>query len=508
MNISCRKPKTANTNKAMLAPHGSCLALSEGLASGGSRHRLDEFVRSAVGLRVREQDFETLSLWSAQRMRTLALPGIEQYGALLADDNAAGRRERELLTVQFSTGESYFFRDAGQFDLLAATILPELIARRTHERSLRIWSAGCAAGEEAYSLAMLVDELAPRLAGWQVLILGTDINSDALEKARRGEYRDWSFRTLDDKRKQRYFQPHGDQWRIDPHLRERVTFRGGDLLRDRFPDAQAGLSDFDLILCRNVFIYLDKPAVAQITAKFSATLADGGYLVTGHSELFGHDIAPLRVRLFAQSAVFQKTAQSAAESGLGEALAKVQVPAVAALLPALRIERQVSRVEQRAAPTRPPAMPMADVDRLMQAAWRDADRGMPAAAEQDCRKAIALAAFDPRPYYLLAQLAQESGDPMQAKTLLTKVIYLDPSFIAAYLELGDLHAQVGEHDRARRMYETARTALGKLPAQAAVAAYGESTTADVLAYVERLLGTPAAEVASRAMTLARPHQNA
>jgi chemotaxis protein methyltransferase CheR len=149
-----------------------------------------------------------------------------------------------------------------------------------------------------------------------------------------------------------------------------------------------------------------------------------------------------------------------------------------------------------------------DYDRLMQAAWRHADRGMPDAAEQDCRKAIVLAAFDPRPYYLLAQLAQERGDPMQAKTLLKKVIYLDPSFIAAYLELGDLHAQAGEQDRARRMYETVRTALGKLPAQAAVAAYGESTSAEVLAYVERLLGTPAAETASRAMTPARPHQNA
>jgi len=496
-----------NTTDAVLAPHGSCSALSEGPASGGSRYGVDEFVRSAVGLRVREQDCAALTRWTGERVRTLALPGIEQYGALLAADNAAGYRERELLTVQFTTGESYFFRDQGQFDLLASTILPELIARRAAQRSLRLWSAGCAAGEEAYSLAMLVDELAPRLVGWDVLILGTDINSDALEKARCGEYRDWSFRTLDDKRKQRYFQRRGDQWRIDPRLRESVTFRGGDLVRDDFPDAQIGLNDFDLILCRNVFIYLDTQAVARITAKFSATLADGGYLVTGHSELFGHDVAPLRVRLFAQSAVFQKTAQPPAESGLGEALAKVPMPAVAAWPPLLGIERQVPRAEHWAIPALSPAVPAEEVDRLMQAAWRHADRGMADAAEQNSRKAIALAAFDPRPYYLLAQLAQERGDPMQAKTLLTKVIYLDPSFIAAYLELGDLHAQAGEHDRARRMYETVRTALGKLPAQAAVAAYGESTTADVLAYVERLLGTPAGEAAGGATAKARLHQS-
>ena len=443
-----------------------------------------------VGLLAREQDTEALSRWTATRLRKLGLAGFDQYTQLLADGGAAGRRERELLTVQFSTGESYFFRDQGQFDLIETKLLPELIERRASERRLRIWSAGCAAGEEPYSLAMLVDELAPRLAGWNVLILGTDIDSEALEKAGRGSYREWSFRALDDARKQRYFRAHGDQWRIDPRLRDKVSFRNVDLVCDRFPDPKAGLADFDLVLCRNVFIYLDTPAVAHITAKYAEALADGGYLVTGHSELFGHDTAPLRARMFAQSAVFQKTAQPATEIGLGQALAKVPVPAVPALASSLRIEPQAPRLEHRGAPSMPPAYPAEDCERVMHAAWRHADRGLPDAATEDCRKAIALAAFDPRPYYLLAQLAQERGDAMQAKSLLKKVIYLDPSFIAAYLEIGALNARAGDSALSRRMYEAARTALKQLPAQAAVAPYGESTAADILAYVERQLAGP------------------
>jgi chemotaxis protein methyltransferase CheR len=286
-----------------------------------------------------------------------------------------------------------------------------------------------------------------------------------------------------------------------------VTFRRGDLIRDRFPDAEAGLNDFDLILCRNVFIYLDAQAVAQITAKFAEVLTEGAYLVTGHSELFGHDTAPLRVRMFAQSAVFQKTAQGAAEAGLGVALAQMQVPAVAALVPSPGIARKAPRVGHRAVPSAPPAAPMEDCDRLLQAAWRHANRGMREEAEQDCRKAIALAAFDARPYFLLAQLAQERGDAIEAKSLLKKAIYLDHSFIAAYLELGALHAQAGEDDRARRMYETARMSLSKLPAQAAIPPYGESTAADILAYIERLLGSPAEEAAGAAMVQAQLHRN-
>ncbi len=470
-----------------------------------------QLVRHALataGLRLRGQDAEALSRWAAERVRALALPGIAQYGKLLAEDSAAGRREREKLSVKFTTGESYFFRDQGQFDLLATTLLPELIQQRANERSLRIWSAGCAAGQEAYSIAMLVDELAPRLAGWNVLILGTDINGEALEQARRGVYGPWSFRALDQARKQRYFQPFGNQWRIDQRLREMGTFKRGDLIRDRFPDANAGLNDFDLILCRNVFIYLDEQAVGRITAKFADALAEGGYLITGHSELFGHDIAPLRVRMFAQSAVFQKIAQPAPEMGLGELLAKVQVPATPALPPSSGFEPQAARVEHRAALSTPPTAPAEGCDRLMQSAWRDADRGMPDAAEQECRMAIALSAFDPRPYYLLAQLAQERGDATQAKGLLKKVIYLDPSFLAAYLELGALHARAGDIELSRRTYQTARRALSKLPAAAAVAPYWESTAADILAYVERLLAALNGEVASGARAEAHAHQGA
>lgn len=445
---------------------------------------------------MRAPDVETLTRWIIERLRKLAMPAIEQYIALLAGDSPAGRQERELLTAQVTTGESYFFRDQGQFDLLASKLLPELIERRASERKLRIWSAGCAAGQEAYSLAMLVDDLAPRLAGWNVSILGTDISNEALAKARRGVYGDWSFRALDEGRKRRYFQPHGDQWRIEPRLRDMVSFRNVDLVRDRVPDAHSGLSDVDLILCRNVFIYLDSHAVSRIAVKLAQALADGGILVTGHNELFGHDTAPLRVRMFAQSAVFQKTTQSDAEPGLGEALATAQSLALASPTPARVIAPptlRTSRPEALAKPApmvQPPATPVDDCDRLLQAAWQHADRGMPDEAAEDCRKAIAVAAFEPRPYFLLAQLAQEHGDTAQAKTLLNKVIYLDPHFIAAYLELGGLHAQDGDNPRARRMYETVRSALSKLPAQTLIAPYKESTAADILAYVERLLAGP------------------
>lgn len=230
------------------------------------------------------------------------------------------------------------------------------------------------------------------------------------------------------------------------------------------------------------------------------------YLVTGHGELFGHDTAPLRLRMFPQSSVFQKTDRPALVAALGPTPGQVpehlQVPAP----PPQRSPLATSTVEPCVLPPQPSTALAADCEQLLQAAWRHADRGKLDVAAQDCRRAIAMAAFDPRPYYLLAQLAQERGDAMEAKTMLNKVIYLDPDAIAAYLDLAALQQESGE--RARRTYETARTALQKLPAATVLAPYSESTAADVLAYLERRLGRSVRAAPLKTGAGAQLHQSA
>ena len=440
----------------------------------------------SIGLHLREQDVAPLSTWTSQRWRERGLTGMAQYIELLSADSAAGQIERELLTVQCTTGESYFFRDPAQIDLLATKLLPELMARRSDTRRLRLWSADCANGEEAYTLAMLVHEMASGLEGWQVLILGSDINSEALGRARTGVYRDWSFRALDASRKEHCFRPQGDHWQIDQRLRDSVSFRQVDLVRDSFPDAASDLIDFDLILCRNVFIYLDSDTALRITKKFARSLAEGGYLVTGHSELAGHDTSPLHTHMYPQSAAYQKSSTSAAiSSHLWPDPHAAQVPKPVALSSASAIEAKAPVSPQR--PDTAVLLSRPDYGQLIRSAQQHFRLGQQAQAEQDCRQAICLSDLDPRPYFLLAQLAQGRDDPAQAETLLRKVIYLDPNFIAAYLELGALKSQAGKQTSARRLWEAARLALKKLPAQSSLAPFIDSSCADTLAYVERLL---------------------
>ncbi len=466
---------------AASSPKATPIGAQPGAGVSLSGQQIIDLVHAVVGLRLREQDLAAVHNWIARRMHARGLASEGAYLRLLQEGGAAGCLEREELTVQLTTGETYFLRDPDQFRLLAEQILPELIERRSASRRLRLWSAGCASGEEAYTLAMLLNEMRPKIPGWEIEIIATDINTRALDIARRGRYGEWSFRALDEERKHRYFHHEGREWVIVPALRELVRFARTDLVADQIPDADGALQQFDLIMCRNVFIYMQALAVSRVATKLTAALAEGGYLITGHGELLGHNTQGLQSSVFAESVVMHKLAAPEAPAALPIARLKAAVhaspPAKAAAAQALR---------RSAAPTSPAEWRPAPED-LVQQAWRHADRGEAKEAEQACRGALLLAPLNPWPYYLLAQLAQERGDVRLARAMLDKVIYLDPSLVAAYLELSALLEQGGHPERARRMLQTACLELRKLPAAAPIKPYDNSTAGPMLSFLESRL---------------------
>jgi len=361
-------------------------------------------------------------------------------------------------------GETYFFRDQGQSDLLRLRLLPELIERRRNAKSLRLWSAGCASGEEAYSLAMLVDMLLPEREGWDIFILGSDIDPAALAKARDGRYGQWSFRTAPPTLQQRYFRRTGDQWELDERIRRMVRFRTGDLIAEPFPGGE--LRDMDLILCRNVFIYFDARAVNAVAEKLAATLRDGGYLMTGHTELMGHRIPNLQSRLFVEGVVYRRT-------GAG-------VPLLAPVSPGAPPGARTAP-PPAVAPCASGAPPVTapDAKGLLGTAQELADRGEYESAEQACRQALSIAPLAPGPHFLLAQLAQLRGDFERAGELLDKTLYLDPLSVAATLELAALCERTENLRRAQSLRRAALDIVRALPGDAVVEPY-ETTAAELV----------------------------
>jgi chemotaxis protein methyltransferase CheR len=405
---------------------------------------LSTVIGRETGLRVRPQDTGAVHTWVAERMRTLELPDIGSYEQLIGQDDADGSAERRRVNERLTTGASYFFRDGGQIDLLANTLLPELLARRSRRRRLRVWCVGCGTGEEAYTMAILINELGRRVAGWTIEILASDINLTALDHAHAGIYDEWSLRTVSETRRAQWFEQQGERWQIHPRARVAVVFRPVDLVRDPIPDAGAGHSDFDLILCRNVIPHFTDAAASAVTAGLANALADGGYLLTGSGEMFGHETAPLRVRLYPQSVVHERTS----------------TPADASL-----------------PPTGDP----------MQAAWFAAERGRRTEAARLCYETITASPKDPRPHFLLAQLAQARPDASEAKALLRRAVYVDPSFVPACIQLAQSYAQEGDRVASVRMFEAARAALARMPASAPVPPYDASSAGEVVSYVNRML---------------------
>ncbi|KQP33609.1 chemotaxis protein CheR [Methylobacterium sp. Leaf104] len=179
-----------------------------------------------------------------------------------------------------TTNETFFFRDRTPFDLFRDVLLPEAMARRAAQRRLRIWCAAASTGQEPYSLAMMLQDAAPRLAGWTVDLIGTDLSTEVLEKARAGLYSHFEVqRGLPVQSLIKHFEQVGEQWRISATLRQMVDYRPLNLLQPF-----DGLGTFDIIYCRNVLIYFDAPTKGDVLARLSNSLAADGALLLGAAE--------------------------------------------------------------------------------------------------------------------------------------------------------------------------------------------------------------------------------
>ncbi|MEW6492071.1 MAG: protein-glutamate O-methyltransferase CheR [Cyanobacteriota bacterium] len=266
-----------------------------------------------TGLEIRERDKNALSEKISLRMKALKLKLPENYYQLLNLSTQESYQEWKSLITLLTNIESYFFRDQEQFSLLRTHILPELIKRKQTDKILRICSAGCSSGEEPYSLAILLKELLPDLEQWNVMIFGIDINQEAIQKAKTGIYRPWSFRRVDGEIVQRYFQVVNNEYHLSSSIKQMVKFQTVNLAKDLFPQPNTELRELDLIICRNVFIYFESSAIANVLNKFHDSLHPLGYLVTGHSELYGQNLSQFQTKVFPESVVYQRIANQGSD---------------------------------------------------------------------------------------------------------------------------------------------------------------------------------------------------
>ncbi len=237
-----------------------------------------DLFRGQFGLWFGDESRYLLEKRLARRVRELELPSFAAYHYLLRKDPSG---EEELATVvdELTTNETYFFRERDQLRALVEEILPERLAQRG-SGPVNVWSAGCASGEEPFSIVMLALEAGLR-PGVDVRVHASDISRRCLARARAGEYKPSSFRDAPPLLRARYFHEKDGAWRLSDDVRRHVFFTRLNLME---PQRFALLGALDVILCRNVIIYFDRETKQRVVESFGERLVPGGYLLLGHSE--------------------------------------------------------------------------------------------------------------------------------------------------------------------------------------------------------------------------------
>ncbi len=366
----------------------------------------------------------------------------------------------QTLIQAITVGETYFFRDEGQMDALRNHILPQLIAerRKTGSRQLRLWSAGCATGEEPYSLVMLLYELLPDIENWRITVLGTDINLVFLERARRGLYRASSFRNeTPDYIQKRWFQPMPGGFQLDRRICDKVIFLPLNLANSRNPLYESFTMNIDLIVCRNVTIYFDPAIVNDLISRFYQALNDLGRLIVGHSELSMTAYHEFSMRGYQKIVYYQKVAAAPQPP---------DTPLTASL-------HEEYSLEPRSTAVLPPAKIAVDEaeceNQSLEAVWSQAKEAADREKWEDALTYLmqvdAPHRFRPEFHYLhgLVQLGAQNID--KALWAWRQALYCDPSFALAHYSLGELYALRGEQKIARRHWRQAMASLAGLEPQ-------------------------------------------
>jgi chemotaxis protein methyltransferase CheR len=383
--------------------------------------------------------------------RAMKSAGADDLGVYLSRLRGDGGALDDLFD-ELTVGETHFMRDPDQMDLVRREVFPALKRRRGADAVARVWSAGCATGEEAYSLAILIEEEG---LGNGAIVLGTDLSSAALEKARAGSYSETSMQGMSAQFLADYFHQIQGRRVLVARIRNKVRFERLNLVGQE-DYAAAGAVGMDLILCRNVLIYFGHETAGRIAARLFDCLAEGGVLLTAGADLLLGEYAPFEVEVTRAGLVYRRPLPAAPAA------------AVPARLP------ETAPAPAKALPAAEPDLGREAFERVMQHAnAKGAEQ-----AERIAQAALRRHPLDAHLHYLRATLLLALDRGEDAEQEAGRALYLDPSLAIAHFLLGTILRKRGARPDALRAFRNARDLCAARPSDEAVpAGAGERTGA-------------------------------
>ncbi|MGB1285280.1 MAG: CheR family methyltransferase [Aggregatilineales bacterium] len=423
--------------------------------------------------------------------------------------------EWQMLISTLTIGETYFMRDSRHFDLLKDEILPQITLEKRRQRNfrLRIWCAGCSTGEEPYSLAITLHEFLPDLPRWSIELVGTDINHHSIKTAKKGVYRDWSFRHTGDYFRRRYFDRLDDNWQIKSHIQKIVTFEQGAI------PGRAPIEDCDIIFCRNMMLYLSDRATRATEDMFFRLLKPGGWFFLGHAEAVRHRRDRWSRHIFPGTPIYQKTDLNADPAATPVSYKLSSRDAFLTKFSGRRI-REVTPVNDEIE-TEPITVPdmqtsadyidavaalhdekFAQAKQIMQAVVADKPDDAKShtvlaallaghhdfdTALQHLDTALKIEPLLADAHYVQALIYGEQGNPEHQEKALRAALYCDRTHILATWMLSDLSRQSDNLREAARLSKRARTLLVTVSPDAYLSDVSEMRASRLLALLDMIM---------------------
>jgi chemotaxis protein methyltransferase CheR len=458
--------------------------------------RLSEFVTARMGLHFPQERWSDLVRNIKPAAAQLGFKTVEECVQWLLSSSLT-QQQLEVLASHLTVGETYFFREPKVLEIVQDQILAQLVQARQTERRLRIWSAGCASGEEPYSIAIALTRAIPDWKNWNITLLATDINPKFLRKASEGVYNDWSFRDASLSLKENYFiKRNHRRYEILPQFKQMVHFAYLNLAEDSFPSLLNNTNAMDLIFCRNVLMYFSPEQANKVIAQFYEALVDGGWFIVSATETLQVSSSRFTrvglsgLTLYNKDVHHKAKEQFAAREELptNQLLPEMKwapLPGGGPEVPAKKTNKTGSPEEEKEPRTTfEEALALYEVGRYFEAEEKlltlasnrvpeakvaallariFANEGKLDDALNWCDKAVAADKMDPELHHLRATILQEQNNLEGAVAALKRALYLDPNFVLPHFALGNLALRRENSGEADRHFRNALSLLERLP---------------------------------------------
>lgn len=459
--------------------------------------RFRDYIHQHSGIYLEDQKLDSLRISLITRATRFSLATLADYHDLLANDENEFKELMNLVTIN----ETSFFRFPQQFDAMRTTVIPNILeSKPSISRNFRVWSAGCSTGEEPYTIGMTLLDSGIEGLGYRMEVLGTDVSTNALNRAKEGVYPARALLSVPNSVSSRFFEPTSRGHQVVDKVRKLITFQYQNLIKEPYPAALLG--NWDIIFCRNVTIYFKLESTRRVVDNFYRSLNPGGYLFIGHSEtltsisdkfepmeiggvflyrkpiernVFNFDTikaerAPKKRRTTNERVADSQSARPRVPRTRPEPAAPATAtrataaPAADAseLEPLLHEARTASQEGRNEAVlefvARIQALDPNNAEAFLLSAHVLADAGKFAPALEQCHMALAVDPLLAAARFILGMIYLRQGDSALAMSEFKRTVYIDSGFALAYLNMANLYRARGSNDDATREYEnTLRT---------------------------------------------------